>query len=91
MIETRAWKKIRGLVADDKCRLCGDHREIVQHPLFGCKKLAGSEYVKRHDNTLKVLAVKWAIENGLLPVDAKWYTQQWERGKVIEKDGKKLF
>ena len=35
--------------------------------------------------------MKWAIENGLLPEDAKWYTQQWERGKVIEKDGKKLF
>ena len=70
-IETRAWKKIRGLAADDKCRLCGEYRETVQHLLSGCKKLAGSEYVKRHDNTLKVLAVKWAIENGLLPEDAK--------------------
>ena len=29
MIETRTWKKIRGLVKDDKCRLCGDQREIV--------------------------------------------------------------
>ena len=46
MIETRAWKKIRGLVVDDKCRLCGEYRETVQHLLSGCKKLAGSEYVK---------------------------------------------
>ena len=40
MIETRAWKKIRGLVNDDKCRLCGEYRETVQHLLSGCKKLA---------------------------------------------------
>ena len=38
-----------------------------------------------------MLAVKWATENGLLPKDTKWYTTKWERGKVIEKDGKKLF
>ena len=31
MIETRAWKKIRGLVECDKCRLCGEHRETVHH------------------------------------------------------------
>ena len=67
MIKTRAWKKIRGIVINDKCRLCGEYRETVQHLLSGCKKLAGSECVKRHGNTLKVLAVKWAIENGLLP------------------------
>ena len=73
MIETKAWKKTRGLVDDDKCRLCVEHRETVQHLLSGCKKLAGSEYVKRHDNTLNVLAVNWAIENGLLPEQSKWY------------------
>ena len=62
------------------------------HPLLsGCKKLAGKEYVKRHNNTLNVLAVKWATENGLLPKDTNWYITKWERGKVIEKDGKKLF
>ena len=40
MIETRAWKKIRGLIAEDMCRLCGELRETVQHLLSGCKKLA---------------------------------------------------
>ena len=65
MIETKAWKKIRGLVECDKCRLCEEHRETVHHLLSGCKKLAGTEYVKRRNNTLKVLAVKWAVENGL--------------------------
>ena len=90
MVETKAWKLIRGLVNEDKCRLCGDLRETVQHLLSGCKKLAGSAYVKRHDNALKVLAVKWAIENRLIPEDTKWYNIKWERGQVIESNGKKL-
>ena len=76
---------------DDKCRLCREHRETVQHILSGCTKLAGSEYVKRHDNTLKVLAVKWAIENGLLPAETKWYAEKWQSGKITESGGKKLY
>ena len=91
MIETKAWKKIRGLVDDDSCRLCGEHRETVQHLLSGCKKLAGTEYLKRHDNALKVLAVKWAIKNGMLPEDTIWYTVKWQRGTVLERNGQKLF
>ena len=67
------------------------NRETVYHLLSGCKKLAGTEYVKLHNNTLKKLAVKRATENSLFPKDTKWYTTNWERGKVIEKDGKKLF
>ena len=90
MIETRAWRKIRELVQCDKCRLCGKHRETVHH-LSGCKKQVGTKYVKPHNNTLKVLAVKWAVENELLPEDTKWYTTNWECRKMIEKDGKKLF
>ena len=92
MIETKAWKKIKGLVDQDKCRLCGEFRETVQHLLAGCKKLAGSEYVRRHDNALKVLAVQWAIDNGMLPSGTKWYRdlERWEKGKVTENNGKKL-
>ena len=33
MVESRAWKKIRGLIEDDKCRLCGEYRETIQHLL----------------------------------------------------------
>ena len=71
MVETRAWKKIRELVECDKRRFRGEHRETVHHLLSGCKKLAGTKYVKRHNNALKMLAVKWATENGLLPKDTK--------------------
>ena len=69
----------------DKSRLSGEHRETTHHLLSGCKKLVGAEYVKLYNNSLKVLAIKWAIENGLLPKDTKWYTMNWGRRKVIEK------
>ena len=52
----------------------------------GCKKLLGKECVKRHNNTLNVLLVKWAVEYGRLPEDTKCSTTNWECGKVIEKD-----
>jgi hypothetical protein len=55
------------------------------------EKASGMEYVRRHDNTLKVLAVQWAIDNGLLPEGKKWYTERWERRKVIENNGKKQY
>ena len=48
------------------------------------------KYVKRHDNALIVLAGRWAIENGLIPEDTKWYNVKWKRGQVIESNGKKL-
>ena len=88
MIVTRAWKKIRGLVECYTFRVGGKNTETVHHLLTLRKKLVGTDYVKQHNNNLKVLAVKWAIENGLLPDFTKWYTTNWERGMVIEKDGK---
>ena len=90
MVETKAWTLLRGLVNEDKCQQCGDFRETVQHLLSGCKKLAGSDYVKRHDNALKVLTVRWAVDNGLIPEDTKWYNVKWEPGQVIKSNGKKL-
>jgi hypothetical protein len=42
MVETKTWKEMRGLVDQNK---------------WG-KKLAGLEYVRRHDNTMKVMAVQ---------------------------------
>ena len=75
----------------DKCRLCGEQRETVHYLPSGYEKLVDTEYFKRRNNTLKLLAVNWAVEIGLLPEDTKWYTTNWERRKLIEKDGKKLF
>ena len=58
--------------------------------LAGCHKLAGFEYISRHDNALKILAVQWCSKNGLLLEGTKRYMDKWEKGKVIERGGKKL-
>ena len=81
MIETRAWKKIKGLMKCDKRRLCSRHRKTVCHLLSGYKKLLGTEYVKQLNNILKVLTVNWGVKNGLLPEDTKQQATNWERGK----------
>ena len=54
MVETMAWKKMRGLSDNDQCRLCPKQKETVQHLLARCEKLASTEYVRRHNNALKV-------------------------------------
>ena len=48
------------------------------------------EYVRRHDNALKIFAVQWCIKNGLLPEGTKWYMEKCEKAKAIERSGKKL-
>ena len=72
------------LVEFDKRSLYAEHRKTVYHLLSGCKNLVGTEYVKQHSNTLKVLALKWAVENGLLSEDTKWYITNWKYKKVLK-------
>ena len=91
MVETRAWKKARGLqVESAKCRLCGKFDETVNHLLAGCKVLAGKEYLRRHNNALMILAVEWVKKEKILNEEEKWYNTSWMSGTVLERGGKKL-
>ena len=56
MVETKACKVTRGLSECNKCRLCADQKERVGHLLAGCKVLANSEYLARHNRALMILA-----------------------------------
>ena len=42
-------------LTDEKCRLCGDSLENVQHILSGCRALAQTKYLQRHNNAFKIL------------------------------------
>ena len=91
MIETRAWKAARGLTECCKCRLCDEQKETVQqHLLAGCKTIASSEYLTRHNITLMVMAVSWAKEYNLLDKNVKWYQEKWSRGHVLENSQAKV-
>ena len=77
MVETRAWKAARGLIEDGRCRICFSHGETVEHLVTGCRVLANSEYLTRHDSALMVLAVAWAKEYELIGEDTVWYKERW--------------
>ena len=90
MIETRAWKEVGGLIENSQCRLCKEQQEALQHLLAGCKMLASSEYLERHNRALMVMAVAWAKEQNLLDQDVKWYQEKRKRGHVLENPQAKL-
>ena len=90
MVETRAGKDVRGLTENSQCRLCKEQRETVQHLLAGCKMLASSEYMARHNRVLMVMAVAWTKEQNLLDQNVKWYQEKWKRGHVLENSQAKL-
>lgn len=45
----------------------------------------------RHDNALKIMAAELGKKKGFLPEKTRWYNKRWEKGQVMEKDGKKIF
>ena len=62
----------------------------MQHLLAGCKMLASSEYMARHNRMLMVMAVAWTKEQNLLDQNVKWYQEKWKRGHVLENSQAKL-
>ena len=81
MVESRAWKKIRGLIEDDNCRLCGEHRKKFStfcQDVKYCQDQNMSNATTIHS---KFLAVKWAMEMGIMPDGTKWYSEKWEKEK----------
>ena len=90
MVETRGWKVARGLMENGRCRLCGEFNETVEHLVAGCKMIANSEYLARHNRALMVMAIAWAKEYGLVGKETKWYMENWLRGQVLENSRAKL-
>ena len=62
VVETRAWKAVRGLIEDGRRRICFSHSETVEQPVDGCRVLANSEYLARHNRALMNLIGAWAKE-----------------------------
>ena len=52
--------------------------------------LNGSEYLQRHNKALMVFSVEWGKKEALLEENAVWYKITWQKGTVLEKQGKKL-
>ena len=78
------------LIEDGRCRVCQEQVETVEHLVAGCKVLANTEYLTRHNRAMMIMAVAWAKEHELIRTDMIWYEERWKRGTVIENDKAKL-
>ena len=79
MVETRGWKMARELMEYRRCRLCGEFNETVEHLASGCKTIANSGYLARHNRALMAVAVAWAKEYGLVGKNKVVYRKMGER------------
>ena len=60
------------------------------HITSGCKMLASTEYMTRHNNLLKILMVAWCKENELMERDQAWYKVKWGQAAVLENEHVKM-
>ena len=71
MTETGARKKVRGFTENSQYRSCKEQQETVKDLLAGCKMLASSEYLARHNRAVTVMNVAWTKEQDLLDQTVK--------------------
>ena len=74
MIPTRTFLQMQGKHQGTTiCRLCEMHPEGTLHWMSACPYLAGSEYLKKHNQALKVFYVALAKQIGLIDPKIPWF------------------
>ena len=74
MIPTRTFLQMQGKHQETTtCRLCEMYPEGILHWMSACPYLAGSEYLKRHNQALKVFYVALAKQIGLIDPKIPWF------------------
>ncbi|CAK9252792.1 unnamed protein product [Sphagnum jensenii] len=74
MVANKGLDRTRGKpVADITCRLCKEAEEGIKHWLNACQYLAKVEYLKRHDQTLRVFYADVLKKYGLEPTERAWF------------------
>ena len=68
-------RKTKSQVTDEKCCLCGDSLENVQHILSGCSALAQTKYPQRHNNAFKILFFEVLRSLDLITKVEPWFSQ----------------
>jgi len=70
--------------SSDRCRMCHNQPETVEHIISGCQTLAAEQYLNRHNQVAAQLHLDICKKYGI-KVDAKsWYEHKPER--VMEND-----
>nr|CAI5864221.1 unnamed protein product [Callosobruchus analis] len=76
-------------VADDNCRKCHQQKETIDHITSGCRTLAGSEYIARHNSAAKVIHQALATTNQLIENNDPYYN--YTPTSVLENNQYKLY
>lgn len=74
---------------NDACRRCNEAPETIQHITGGCRVLAPTNYLQRHDNVAKIVHQKIAIKHDLLVGTLPYYT--YDPVNVLENASFKLY
>uniref|UniRef100_A0A2A4JIH0 Reverse transcriptase zinc-binding domain-containing protein n=1 Tax=Heliothis virescens TaxID=7102 RepID=A0A2A4JIH0_HELVI len=74
---------------DGKCRLCVTKDETTQHIISGCEKLAGTYYVRRHNNLVQY--VYWCLaKKHNIEVSNLWWKETLVQPQVKENETAKI-
>ena len=90
IVETRSRNTTGRLAQEGCCGVCHKRDETIEHLVAGCKVLANSEYLLRHNRALMIMAVAWVKEYGLVGGDIVRYKERWKQETVLENEIGKL-
>ena len=76
-------------VLNDKCRLCGQMTENIQYITSGCVKLAGNDYLHRHDQVAKIIHQKLARKVGLIQDTVPYY--KYDPSTILANEEHKIY
>lgn len=76
-------------ITDDKCRRCFQVPETIQHIISGCKMLANTEYLSRHNQVAKIIHQKLAYQHKLIDTKSPYY--EYHPDTVLENSSFKLY
>ena len=76
-------------IPTDMCRKCHIASETIEHVLNGCKLLANSEYLTRHNQVAKIVHQELAQQYELLDKQLPYY--QYNPESVQENNNAKLY
>ena len=68
-------RKTQSQVTDEKCCLCRDSLENVQHILSGCSALAKTKYLQRRNNAFKILFFEVLRSLDLITKVEPWFSR----------------
>lgn len=77
ILPTRNYRRI--ILHEDvegTCRRCGQAAETTEHIINGCTTLAGTAYLKRHNNVAKIVHQMLAVRSGFVENSTPYYQYQ---------------